>query len=153
MAIIFLLFAICITLFLLTYFDHNRKLMLNEFFSMFRPTVFFDYQIDMDTIKEVEIMGTVPMQQADDGGFTFSNKHKIIGIFSYLNEIPLVKADRSELPNMSPDLIIRVSDGNEEVIGTIWIYGQVFIENRDNGELYRSKRYRIIEGLENIEFN
>ena len=73
-------------------------------------------------------------------------------MIDYLNNIPLVQADKKELPNKSPDLSIRFFDLNDNIVGCIYIYGQVFIEDTTTRKLYRSRKVNIIEGLENIKF-
>ena len=70
----------------------------------------------------------------------------------YLNKIPLVKADRRDVPSKSADVMISFYDVNGEMVGSIWVYGQVFIENRNTGEMYRSRDETIIDGLEALNF-
>lgn len=134
----------------------DRKLMMDEFIGMFKHTKYFKYQIDVDDIAKVEILGAITLRHTDGKSHIYTDKEKIRKIIDYFNKIPLAEAESSEVPNMSPDVEIRISNENDDFIGVIWIYGQVFIEDRLNeGQLYRSKypRNGIIEGLENLEID
>lgn len=134
---IILICILCIILDII--FDPNVKLMVNEILAMFKPTVYLHYQVDIDEVKEVDIGGVVNRR--------YREKSTIKEMVNHLNHIPLAKVSRDELASMSPDVMILFRNNNENIIGRIWIYGDVFIEDPDSGKIYRSKTERILEEL------
>jgi len=147
--------ALCVALFLSLILDPsgNGKLELNEIAAKFKPTIYFNYKINIDNIKETEVNGAITLKHADKKRHIYTEQHKIQKTISYLNTIPLAEASRDELPNKSPDVTIHFKGFNEETVGFIRIYGEVFIEDGLTGKLYRSKKNLIIEGIENMDFD
>ena len=133
--------------------DPNREFMINEIKSVFKPTVYLNYEKNIAELDRVEVFGgAATMQSADELDYIYTDKNKIQKIIGYLNKIPLVKADRRDVPSKSADVMISFYDVNGEMVGSIWVYGQVFIENRNTGEMYRSRDETIIDGLEALNF-
>jgi len=148
------IFCILAVLYFLLNPSGDGKLILNKIAIIFQSTQFLDYQIDINDVEEVEIMGAVDLHGTDKGNYIYTNKEKISGIIDYLNSIPLVTAHRDELPNMSPDITIQFSNAEKNQTGSIWVYGQVFIEDRISGELYRCKQgNQIIEEIEKLDLD
>lgn len=142
-----LLVALCIIVFLDIYFDPsgNAKLELNEILAKFKPTVYLNFAFNANEIGKVEFQG---MSVSD-----FTNQQKIEKLISYLNDISLAKAKRVELPNRSSDAQVTFYDVHGKKLIAYAIYGQVFIEDLNTNQLYRSKKVWIIEGVENLNLD
>lgn len=148
---VFIFISLCIII-LATIADPNKELTINEIFAMFKKTIYLEYEQNINNLKEIDILGPATLKNTDARDCAYTDRKKMQKIIDYLNVIPLVQANKNELPNKSPDLSIRFFDINDNIVGCIYIYGQVFIEDTYTGELYRSKNIHIIEGLENIQF-
>ena len=140
----------CILAFLSTYFDPNRELILNEIKAMFKPTVEYELEVNIEEIEYVLIIGAIDSPHPDIGRSEYIDKQKIKKIIQYFNDLSLVEANKDELPNMSADAFVEFYDHNDKPIGGVAMYGQDFVEIKH--ELYRSKT-SVIKGLENIDFN
>lgn len=151
------LISLCILFIVLFLFLYscpgNTKLILNEIKASFKSTVYLNYQPNIDDIEEVKIFGAITLYNTDKENQIYIDKFKIQRIIEYLNSIPLTEATQAELPNKSPDVSIAINNVKGTKIGNIWIYGQVFIEDKINRKLFRIKNDSdwVIEGIEKID--
>ena len=121
----------------------NGKIIKDEIKAYFRPTVHIDYKPSDNQIKTIEIGGTPSMKICDlykeDGTAVYNTNQHIERITKYINSLILVQATDDELPNMSPDTVIKYLDDKGEAVQTFIIFGQIFIKDCNNDKLYRVK--------------
>ncbi len=120
----------------------NRKIALNEMKALFKPTVHLEVPLNANDIAKVSFSGLSLPDTTD--------QKKIEKLLSYLNEISLAKADRSELPGRSADAAILFYDVYDREIMAYAIYGEVFILDIATDQLYRSKHDWVITEIEKL---
>lgn len=154
---IFLLIIVCgfvCCMFILheLFWCSNSKLFQNEIKAYFKPTVHLDYHPNIDNIGEIQIGGIISTSNYDkfeNGHAVYADKYNINTITNYLNKIPLVTCDESELPNLSPDSYIQYFDTEGNIIKNFTVFGTIFIKDVNDNRVYRIKYngYRAFDNL------
>lgn len=134
----------------------NSQQMKNEIKAYFKPTVYLDYNPCIDEIGKIKIGGTISMSYYDEmenRNAVYTNLHNIDKVTNYLKSIPLVNADKNELPNMSPDSYIQYYDKDGNQIKNLIIFGKTFIKDVDSNKIYKIKYNgaKVLKKLEKLK--
>ena len=127
--------------------EANIKIMWNEFKSIFHETEYFKYETKGD-VQKVLIRGS--LVELNEGSVCIDDNNKILNFLEILDVLSVCTAKKEELESNSPDIIIYLIDGKEELVGNIWIYGTAFIEDHMSGNFYRLRNDNIIKKINNI---
>lgn len=144
---IFLLIIVCGIVYCMLvshelFWSPNSKLFQNEIKAYFKPTVHLDYHPNIDNIERIQIGGIISMSHYDkleNGNAVYTDKGNINMITDYLNKIPLVMCDETELPNISSDSYIQYVDTDGDIVKNFTVFGMSFIKDVSDNQVYRIK--------------
>ncbi len=122
-------------------FDSNWKLEFNDLKAMFKPSVPYTLDVDIDDIEYASYSGSFADWEYHRG----SNNKRLKKLINMFNHADVIPAPESELPNISPDATFNCYDKNQNELCGIGIYGGVYFKDYERNEVYRYRSQRLIE--------